>query len=273
MTVARSAGPPTEPDALDERRIEAALAAAGCVAPEAEAVALRRASLDGAGAVENLVARRIRGEPLAWIVGSVEFCGLRIRIDPGVFVPRPQTEDLARRAIACLRDGGVAVDLCTGSGAVAAALAAARPAATVLATDIDPVAVACARRNGVRTLLGDLDEPLPRSLVGRVDVMTAVVPYVPHEELHLLPRDVVAHEPRLALDGGTRGTVALARVTPASARWLRPGGHVLLELGGDQAAEVATMLEEAGLTGISVHRDDDGQDRAIEARRAEPAGT
>jgi release factor glutamine methyltransferase len=273
MTVARSAGSPTEPDALDERSIEAALAAAGCVAPEAEAEALRRASLDGAGAVDSLVARRIRGEPLAWIVGSVEFCGLRIRIDPGVFVPRPHTQDLARRAISCLRDGGVAVDLCTGSGAVAAALASARPAATVLATDIDPVAVACARRNGVRTLFGDLDEPLPRSLLGRADVMTAVVPYVPREELHLLARDVIAHEPRLAIDGGPSGTAMLARVAAAAARWLRADGHVLMELGGDQADEVATMLHHAGLTNISVHRDDDGQDRAIEARRAEPAGT
>jgi release factor glutamine methyltransferase len=271
MTVARSAGPPPEPDALDGRSIDATLAAAGCVAPGAEAEALRRASLGGAGPVEDLVARRIRGEPLAWIVGSIEFCGLKIRIDAGVFVPRPQTQDLARRAISCLRDGGVAVDLCTGSGAVAAALASARPAATVLASDIDPVAVACARRNGVRTLLGDLDEPLPRTLLGRVDVMTAVVPYVPRDELHLLPRDVIAHEPRLALDGGPSGTAVLARVTAAAARWLRPRGHVLLELGGDQADEVATMLADAGLIDIAVHRDDDGQDRAIEARRAEPA--
>jgi release factor glutamine methyltransferase len=161
---------------------------------------------------------------------------------------------------------GIAVDLCTGSGAVAAVLGSAHPRATVLATDVDPAAVACARRNGVRGLVGDLDEPLPTSLRGRVDVMTAVVPYVPTEELPFLPRDVLANEPRPALDGGPRGTTVLVRAAEAAARWLRPGGSVLLELGGDQAGEVATALEKVGLSGIRVHTDGDEQDRAIEAR-------
>ena len=257
----------TAPRAKTERTlIRRALANAGFVAPALEADALLEASAEGAGTIEELLERRIRGEPLAWILGSVRFCGIRIRVDPGVFVPRPQTEALARRAIALLPAEGIAVDLCTGSGAVAAALAAARPGATVTATDLDPRAVACARRNGVRTLLGDLDRPLPRSLRGRVDVLTAVVPYVPTDELRLLPRDVVAYEPRRALDGGPRGTTVLARAAAAAARWLRPGGAVLLELGGDQAGEVATMLTTAGLTRIAVHRDEDGRDRAIEAR-------
>jgi release factor glutamine methyltransferase len=99
--------------------------------------------------------------------------------------------------------------------------------------------------------------------------MTAVVPYVPSEELHLLPRDVMANEPRPALDGGPRGTTVLGRAALAAGRWLGPGGSVLLELGGDQADEVATMLADVGLSGIAVHRDDDGQDRAIEARRSD----
>jgi release factor glutamine methyltransferase len=118
----------------------------------------------------------------------------------------------------------------------------------------------------VRTLLGDLDEPLPRQMIGRVDVMTAVVPYVPTDELHLLARDVFAHEPRRALDGGPRGTAVLARVAAAAPRWLRPGGHLLVELGGDQADEVTGLLTAAGLSGSALHRDEDGQDRAIEAR-------
>ena len=139
-----------------------------------------------------------------------------------------------------------------------------------MATDVDPVAVACARRNGVRTLLGDLDEPLPPALRERVDVVTAVVPYVPAEELHLLPRDVLAHEPRRALDGGPRGMVVLERAADAAGRWLRPGGSVLLELGGDQAGELATTLGNAGLSAIRVHRDEEGRDRAIEARRPDP---
>jgi release factor glutamine methyltransferase len=244
-----------------------ALAEGGCIAPRAEADALLRASSEGVGPIEELIARRLRGEPLAWITGSVRFCGVRVRVDPGVFVPRPHTEAMARRAVSLLPAVGIAVDLCTGSGAVAAVLGAARPRADVTATDVDPVAVACARRNGVRALLGNLDEPLPQSLRGRVDVMTAVVPYVPTEELHLLPRDVLANEPRHALDGGPRGTTVLVRATEAAARWLRPGGSVLLEIGGDQAGEMASTLADVWLSEIRVHRDGDGRDRAIEARR------
>jgi release factor glutamine methyltransferase len=243
------------------------LAAGGCVAPRAEADALFRATSEGVGSIEELVARRLRGEPLAWITGSVRFCGVRLHIDAGVFVPRPHSEALARRAVSLLPAVGMAVDLCTGSGAVAAVLDSERPRAEVVATDLDPVAVECARRNGVRALLGNLDEPLPKSWRGRVDVMTAVVPYVPTDELHLLPRDVLANEPRRALDGGPRGTTLLARAAEEAARRLRPGGSVILEIGGDQAAEMESTLVDVGLSEIRVHRDGDGHDRAIEARR------
>jgi len=253
---------------IDARmRVLHALAKGGCVAPRVEADALLRASNEGVGPIEELIARRLRGEPLAWIIRSVRFCGVRVHVDPGVFVPRPHTEALARRAVALLPAAGIAADLCTGSGAVAAVLGSARPRAAVVATDIDPVAVACAHRNGVRALVGDLDEPLSPSLRERVDVMTAVVPYVPTEELHLLPRDVLANEPRGALDGGRRGTTVLVRAAQAAARWLRAGGSVLLELGGDQADEIATTLMDIGFSEIRVHRDGDGHDRAIEGRR------
>ena len=242
------------------------LADGGCLDPAAETDALLVASREGVGSIEELIARRLRGEPLAWITGWVRFCDVRVGVDPGVFVPRPHSERLARRAATLLSAESVAVDLCTGSGAVAAVLGSVRPRATVVATDIDPAAVACARRNGVRALEGNLDEPLPPSVRGNVDVVTAVVPYVPTEELHLLPRDVLDHEPRHALDGGPRGTVMLGRAVGAAARLLRPGGSVLLELGGDQAAEMWTVLSVAGMSDIRVHRDGDGQDRAIEAR-------
>lgn len=250
-------------------RIVSVLAKGGCLAPAEEAEALVQATSEGAGPLEELVARRLRGEPLAWITGSVVFGGLRVHVDPGVFVPRPHTEAMAQRAASLLPAAGIAVDLCTGSGAVAAVLGSADPRATVLATDVDPLAVACARRNGVDVFVGDLDEPLPPALRGNVDVMTAVVPYVPTEELPFLPRDVLANEPRAALDGGSRGTTLLVRTAEAAPRWLRPGGSVLLELGGDQAGEVAAAFERVGLSGIRLHHDDDGQDRAIEAR-AEP---
>lgn len=251
--------------AVDHSTLVQQLAAGGCVAPEEEAAELARAAAEGSRPLEELVARRLRGEPLAWITGFVRFCGLRVSVDPGVYVPRPHTQALARRAASLLPSAGIGVDLCTGSGAVAAVLGAGRGAA-VLATDVDPAAVACARRNGVRALLGGLDGPLPASIKGRVDVMTAVVPYVPAEELHLLPRDVLAYEPRHALDGGPAGTRFLQEVTRLSSDWLAPGGRVLLELGGDQAIAVAGIMESAGLVDIRVHRDPDGDDRAIEGR-------
>jgi release factor glutamine methyltransferase len=252
--------------AVDRLPLVQALAAGGCVSPEEEAAELVRAAAAGSRPLEELVARRLRGEPLARITGFVRFCGLRLRVDPGVFVPRPHTQALARRAASLLPSAGIGVDLCTGSGAVAAVLGAAGHGATVLATDVDAAAVACARRNGVRALRGSLDEPLPRSIRGRVDVMTAVVPYVPVEELHFLPRDVLAFEPPQAFDGGPGGTMFLEQVARMSADWLAPGGRVLLELGGDQADAVAGMMEGAGLSAIRVHRDQDGDDRAIQGR-------
>jgi release factor glutamine methyltransferase len=264
-SAAGSAGARSE----ERARVVRMLAEGGCVAPGAEADALFHATKEGAGSIEELVARRLCGEPLAWITGWVRFCGVRLRIDAGVFVPRPLSEALARRAVSLLPTVGMAVDLCTGSGAVAAVLGSARPRAAVVATDVDPVAVECARRNGVQALVGNLDEPLPSSWRERVNVVTAVVPYVPTEELHLLPRDVLANEPRRALDGGPRGTVMLVRAAEAAARWLRPGGNVLLEIGGDQAAEMASTLADVGLSELRVHRDGDGHDRAIEARRPE----
>ena len=235
------------------------------MAPEAEAAALVGTACD-AVELDAFVRRRCDGEPLAWIVGATDFCGLRICVDPGVYVPRGQSEPLARRAAALLPEGGVAIDLCTGAGAIARVLQAAAPAATVVATDVDPVAIACARRNGVDARLGDLDAPLPAALLGTVDVMVAVVPYVPTDQLAFLPRDVRAFEPRRALDGGASGLATLSSVVTRSTRWLRPGGWLLLELGGDLSPAVVAQMAGAGFVDIAVHRDEDGQDRAIEGR-------
>ena len=148
------------------------------------------------------------------------------------------------------------VDLCTGAGAIAAAMAAARPRARVVGTELDPIAARCTRRNHVEVFEGSLDERLPAALEGTVDVMTAVVPYVPTDALRLLPRDVQAFEPRLALDGGPDGTDLLAEVVRRAPRWLRPGGWLLLELGGDQAEPVGRLSEEHGFTDIDGTRPD-----------------
>jgi len=242
------------------------LTEAGCIAPGEEADELIQAAAGDPDVLDDLVSRRTTGEPTAWLTGAVTFCGMELLVAPGVYVPRWHTEPLARRAAALLPPAGVAADLCTGAGAVAAVMAAAVPTARVLATELDGNAARCAHRNGVEVLKGFLDDPLPRELERRVDVMTAVVPYVPTDSLRLLARDVQAFEPRLALDGGVDGTDYLTEVGRRSAGWLRPGGWLLLELGGDQAEPTGNLLRELGFEGLDVMADEDGDPRAICAR-------
>ena len=241
------------------------LAAAGFLSAREEAEELEVRAGGDDRLLEALVERRLTGEPLAWIVGTAVFCGLRLRADPGVYVPRPHTEQIALRAAERLPADGTAVDVCTGSGAVAAVLAARRPGATVIATDVDARAVACARSNGVDARVGDLFAPLPAGLAGRVDVVTAVVPYVPTAALPALQRDTFAHESALAYDGGPDGTTVLRRTVAGSAAVLRPGGAMLLELGGDQPGLLAPDLDRLGFGGVSVVADEDGDLRGIEA--------
>jgi len=243
------------------------LTAAGCIAAEEEAAELVRAASSDDDALESMVARRSTGEPLSWITGTAPFCGLTVLVDPGVYVPRWQSEALARRAADLLPDTGAAVDLCTGTGAVALVLAAARPRARVLATEADPRAAACARRNGVDVMEGHLTDPLPVDLAGSVDLMTGVLPYVPTDGMHLLPRDVLAFEPRAALDGGVDGLVLVTEAVAASTRWVRPGGWLLLEIGSDQVDEVAALFQSAGYGNVTVLDDDDGDPRAVAGQR------
>lgn len=239
------------------------LTEAGCVAAGEEADELIRAAAGDADVLHDLLSRRTNGEPLAWLTGAVTFCGVELFVAPGVYVPRWETEPLARRAATLLPREGVAADLCTGTGAIAAVLAAADPTARVLATELDRDAARCARRNGVEVSEGFLDDPLPRDLEHRVDVLTAVVPYVPTDSLRFLPRDVQAFEPRLALDGGVDGTDLLVEVARRSIRWLSPGGWLLLELGGDQARPIGRLLHDLGFEGLDVMADEDGDPRAI----------
>jgi len=248
---------------LDRVSVTRVLTEAGCIAASEEADELIQAAAGDPDVLDDLVSRRTDGEPIAWLTGAVTFCGIRLFVAPGVYVPRWQTEPLARRAATLLPSAGVAADLCTGVGAIAAVLAAAVPTAKVLATELDENAVRCARRNGIEVFEGFLDDPLPREIEHRVDVMTAVVPYVPTDSLRLLPRDVQAFEPRLALDGGVDGTDLLVEVARRSAGWLRPGGWLLLELGGDQAEPIGQLLRELGFEGVDVMADEDGGPRAI----------
>ena len=251
---------------FDRSSVATILAAAGCIAPTQEADELIAAAGGDAHLLADLVTRRTAGEPIAWLTGGTIFCDVRIAVEPGVYVPRWQTEPLARRAAALVPPGGVAVDLCTGAGAIAVVLAAAQPTARVVATELDAAAVSCARRNGIEVFPGYLDDALPRALEHGVDVMTAVVPYVPTDSLRLLPRDVQAFEPRLALDGGADGTDLLTEVVRRAPRWLRPAGWLLLELGGEQAGPLGTLLRACGFEAPDVMVDEEGDPRAICAR-------
>jgi release factor glutamine methyltransferase len=243
------------------------LRAAGCVFAEDEARLLISAARTPAE-LADMVDRRAAGLPLEQVIGWAEFCGLRIAVAPGVFVPRRRTEFLVRQAIAPVRPAGaparpvpdpagragprlVVVDLCCGSGAVGAALAAALGPVELYAADIDPAAVACARRNlaaaAGRVYQGDLYEPLPAALRGRVGLLAANVPYIPTGEIGLLPAEARLHEPRAALDGGPDGLDVLRRVAAAAPRWLAPGGHLLSEISERQAPAAVAALTGSGL--------------------------
>ncbi|MFB6438956.1 putative protein N(5)-glutamine methyltransferase [Streptomyces sp. NPDC056411] len=269
------------------------LRTAGCVFAEDEAELL----LSTARTPDELAAmveRRVTGFPLEHVVGWAEFHGLRVAVDPGVFVPRRRTEFLVGQAVKLGRRAGsrgprangqtplgtdahdheppgtgtgtgdrapiatgstprptVIVDLCCGSGAVGAALAAALGPVELIAADIEPAAVRCARRNtapaGGVVHEGDLFDPLPNGLRGRIDILVANVPYVPTEEVGLLPPEAREYEPLVALDGGADGLDVLRRVTAEASQWLAPGGHLLVETSERQAPRAVQEFTRSGL--------------------------
>lgn len=227
------------------------LRAAGCVFDEDEARLLISTAQTQAD-LAAMVDRRIAGLPLEHIIGWTEFCGLRIAVDTGVFVPRHRTEFLVRQAIALARSRAVVVDLCCGSGALGAALAAALGRIELHAVDIDPAAVRCARSNitavGGHVYEGDLYEPLPATLRGRVDILVANVPYVPTESIRLLPPEARIHEAPVALDGGEDGLNVMRRVAAEAALWLVPGGHLLVETSERQVPLTVEIFAREGLT-------------------------
>jgi len=249
------------------------LRAAGCVFAEEEAaLILEQAALvepEGRAAeADRLASARESGLPLEQVLGWAELGGVRVALEPGVFVPRRRTELMVATAVslasALPADHGpvVLLDLCCGSGAVAAAVAhalrASGTAVDVTAADVDPVAVRCARGNlpGARVLQSDLVDALPDDLRGRVDVLTANVPYVPTAALALMPREAREHEPQVALDGGADGLEVLRRVAAAAPTWLAPGGSLLVETSERQQPAALAAMEDAGLAG-TVRTDDD----------------
>ncbi|MGW1953190.1 putative protein N(5)-glutamine methyltransferase [Streptomyces sp. NPDC001920] len=246
-----SASSPASPSPLPPDAVVRALRAAGCVFAEDEA----RLILAAARTPDELAAmvdRRVTGLPLELVLGWAEFRGLRITVEPGVFVPRRRTEFLVEQALAHASGASVVVDLCCGSGAVGAALAAAVGPVELHSADIDPAAVRCARRNvtafGGQVHEGDLFGALPDGLRGRVGLLTANVPYVPTGEVALLPPEARDHEPHVALDGGPDGLDVLRRVATEAPRWLAPGGCLLVETSERQARTALEAFTSSGLS-------------------------
>jgi release factor glutamine methyltransferase len=301
-------GPAAESWVNAESEVVSRLRAGGCVFAEEEARLLVAAAGDR-DELDAMVARRVAGLPLEHIVGWAEFCGLRIAVDTGVFVPRRRTEFLIDQAARLLTDQAaglridqaavlltdqaaglridqaaglridqaaglridqaagpsddssvIVLDLCCGSGAMGAALAARIPLAELHSVDVDPAAIRCAERNvaliGGHLYRGDLYEPLPATLRGRIAVIVANVPYVPTGEIALLPAEARVHEARVALDGGTDGLGVLRRVADGAPDWLAPGGHLLIET-SEQQASAALAAFEAGRLAARLATDDE----------------
>ena len=226
------------------------LRTSGCVFAEDEAALIVETARDAAE-VAVMVDQRIAGLPLEHVLGWASFRGLRIAVDPGVFIPRRRTEFLVAEALQVTTPGAVVLDLGCGSGALGAAIAAERQV-SLYAADIELAAVRCARRNLVpwsgSVYQGDLFSAVPDQLRGRIDVLLANVPYVPTNEIRLLPPEARLYEPHVTLDGGPDGLAMLHRVAAAAPEWLAPGGHLLVEMSEQQAPLAAAVMVEHGLS-------------------------
>ena len=221
--------------------------------------------------------RRAAREPLQLILGSVGFRYLDLEVRAGVFVPRPETEVLAGEAIARVPPGGIVVEPCTGTGAVACAVATEAAPATVVATDVSPAAVDLARDNVARcggtvtVSQGDLLEPVDTALRGRVDVLVSNPPYLAAREIHGLEAEVAGWDPPAALVAGPTGHEVSDRLIAAAGEWLAPGGWLLLEVDERRAAVTAERAEAAGLAETTTIADLTGRERVVAARRPPPA--
>lgn len=230
--------------------VVARLRAAGCVFAEDEA----RLIVDSASTqhdLEGLIVRRVAGEPLEYVLGGVQFCGLRIGLDPGVFIPRQRTEFLVREAAALTESAGVVLDLCCGSGAIGLALTSMIGECELHAADIEPAAVRCAQRNlqpiAGRVYESDLFQGVPTRLRGQVDVLVANIPYVPSDAIGGMPVEAREYEPVITHDGGPDGLDVLRRMLATAPCWLAPQGHLLVEIYRQQTNHARQAFADAGL--------------------------
>ena len=249
----------------------------GCVWAEEEADLLLDAATTDAE-LDGLIRRRVAGAPLEHVLGWAAFCGLRLAVAPGVFVPRRRTEFLVHTAVRNSPPTPIVLDLCAGVGALGVAFAALttgtqRRVAELHVAELDPIALACARRNvPVGTVLyeGDLYEPLPTALHGRVDVLLANAPYVPAGELGLLPGEARDYESVTALDGGSDGLDVHRRIGAGAPRWLAPGGTLYIEVSEGQHDTAVDLMAAAGLSPRVEADAELGATVVLGTRRADP---
>jgi release factor glutamine methyltransferase len=243
----------------DREGIVAELRRAGCVFAEDEADLLLAEAAAGPE-LARMLAERVSGTPLEHVLGWAEFAGLRILVDPGVFVPRQRTRLLVAQAASLAAPGDVVVDLCCGSGAVGAAVAARVPGIELHAADLEPAAVRCARRNleplGASVHEGDLYAALPTGIRGRVRVLAVNAPYVPTGEIGGMPPEARDHEPMIALDGGGDGLDVHRRVAQDAGELLASGGSVVIETSRAQAGATADLFGRRGMAARIVEDDD-----------------
>jgi release factor glutamine methyltransferase len=240
-----------------------------------EMLLMTKARLDEGVVAEalELTRRRAAGEPLQYITGLAGFRSLELRVGPGVLVPRPETEEVVGRAMERLPEDGVAIDVGTGSGAIALAIKDERPDARVLATEVSAAAMEWAEKNreeleiDIELIACDLMAGLPSDLVGEIDVIVANPPYVAETDRASLPTDVVDHEPHEALFAGERGTSVIERLSRDALTWLKPDGWLVLEIGETQGEVVGELLTDDGYSSVHVHRDLSGRDRIVEGRK------
>lgn len=272
------------------REVTGRFAAAGVPTPEVDAdlliasvcgwtrprVALERETpVDAAtaAAIGALADRRATREPLQRVLGEVGFRRLTLRVCDGVLIPRPETEVLAGLAIEATPTGGVVVEVGTGTGAVALAVADEADPRLVVATDMTAAAVACAADNAERAGVdvdvrqGDLLEPVSDELCGWVDVLVSNPPYLTEAEVDAAAPEVAFHEPREALVASSGGQEVVDRLLAAAGEWLRPGGTVLVEADTSRIDATAQRAEANGLRDVDVHRDLAGHDRVVTAHR------
>ncbi len=221
----------------------------------------------------ELVKRRTAGEPVAYICGEKEFMGLPFKVSPAVLVPQPDTEVLVETALERLKgkESVRVADICTGSGAIALALAHYLPGASLVATDISAEALSIAKENSESLGLADRTEFLEGDLLSPLagkpfDAILSNPPYIPSAEISGLPREVQA-EPRIALDGGADGLDFYRRLLDGGAAHLKDDGFMAMECGDTQAAAIAEMATDKGFAGAEILRDLAGRDRVVLIRK------